>query len=442
MSVRINLTELDDEKQKDINKFLTFVPENKKVFKKNQFYSNEVTVPVKMYFTKNSKVHIPYTFCKLYYKKDFNTHSYPILNVTEFNGTLLPRQEEPYKEALNHLSKHRTTTIALYPGFGKTFMGVKLSHSLNLWTCILVHRESVGKQWVKTFKNCMPYLKDKVWFVSDKMIEDPKIIICMDGRVDKIPQKVIDNIGLLIIDEAHCFCSSSRVRPMLAFSPKYIIAETATPEKDNGMHKMIQSICGIHYIKKISNKSYNFYILNTKLDFVTAPGKYLELINLQCDSEERNNIITNIVEQNKHFKTIIITNRVHHCKLLKKQLESKNIESSELYGSIKNYVPKNVLIGTGSKMGVGFDEANFCDKFDGRPSDLLIMCYTIANWATFEQIRGRGMRADKPNVLIFNDKNQITKKHMTQIRKWVKETNGNIIELNISKLNDFKLNFL
>ena len=90
-------------------------------------------------------------------------------------------------------------------------------------------------------------------------------------------------------------------------------------------------------------------------------------------------------------------------------------------------------------MGVGFDEANFCDDYDGRPSDLLLMLYTFASWAPFEQVRGRGMRADQPNVVIFNDKSRMTRSHMTKIRKWVRETNGKIIELNIDKMDGFNL---
>ena len=116
------------------------------------------------------------------------------------------------------------------------------------------------------------------------------------------------------------------------------------------------------------------------------------------------------------------------------------LESSELYGTIKNYKTKNILIGTGSKMGVGFDEENFCDDFDGRPSDLLLMLTTYASWAPFEQVRGRGMRTETPNVVVFNDKHPITKKHMTQIRKWVRETNGKIIELNVDKMESFDIN--
>ena len=440
MSVIFELTKINNDMSKKINDMLTFIPlepPSKKF--SNQRFSVGDTQPVKMFYVKNKKLHLPYRFSCSFFSKVFNTEKdrYPVIHEKrkEFSGKLLERQIEPFKEALNYLKEYRTVTIALYPGFGKTFLGVMLSWYINKKTCVLVHRENIGKQWVKTFLRYLDIKEDEIWFVNDKVKENAKILICMDARSDKIPDKMKEEIGTLIIDEAHCFCSPGKVKSLLAFSPAYIIAETATPVKDNGMHRVIQSICGTHYIRKISNNPYKFYIIQTNLTFNTDSGNpFSELVTLQTENDVRNQLIIDLLKLNKHKKTIIATSRKQHCKLLKEMIIEAGMESSELYGTKKNYQTRNILIGTGSKMGVGFDEANFCDDYDGRPSDLLFMCYTFASWAPFEQVRGRGMRADNPTVVMFNDKHGITKKHFTQIRKWVRETNGKIIELNLEKL--------
>lgn len=446
MSVVYPLKHFDTKKAQEIDQMLTFTSVEKKQYNKNQFFSKpEPSIQVKMYYSESGNIHLPFRFACALDKKIYNRDIvFPKLyedKKGKFNGKLLPRQVEPYKNGIEHIKKYSTTTIALYPGFGKTFMGARYTWHLNMYTCVLVHRENVGKQWVKTFQKYFPELKsNELWYVDDKVKEDAKILVCMSGRTDKIPDDIKSKIGTLLIDEAHCFCSTSKVKPLLSFTPKYIIAETATPVKDNGMHTMIQSICGTHYIRKISEKPYNFYIINTQLDYEDLKkGDYNALVNKQCDSRRRNEIIMSILKENTHYKTIVATLRKTHVEFLQKELEKENMECSTLYGTKKNYKTKNILIGTGSKMGVGFDEANFCDDFDGRPSDLLIMCYTMASWANFEQVRGRGMRADKPNVVIFNDKSSISKKHMTQIRKWVRETNGNIVEMNVHKISNFKL---
>lgn len=450
MSVEVKLEILSQEQQKNIDKLLTFMPEehpSKKFTSSKKFnFSQNPSLSVKMYISENRKVYLPYRFSCAYFKQIFNQEkAFPTIfddKKGKFSGKLLPRQEAPFKEAIHYLQKFKTVTIALYPGFGKTFLGTMISWYINLKTCVLVHRDNVGKQWVKTFQRYFDLPDSDVCWVDNKKINsEAKIFICMDGRVDKIPKEVRDQIGCLIIDEAHCFCSPSKVKPMLSFSPKYIIAETATPVKDNGMHKVIQSICGTHYIRKISNKPYHFYLIQTNLEFHTQGegNVFGDLVNQQCQDPVRNQLIVDILEANQDYKAIVATARTEHCRLLKELLGEKGLETSELYGNKKNYKTRNILIGTGSKMGVGFDEANFCDDFDGRASDLLIMSYSFASWAPFEQVRGRGMRAEHPNVVMFNDQHNITKKHFRQIKKWVKETNGQLHLIQYDKIESYKL---
>jgi len=429
----------------DIAKKLTLRSKNlMPQFKKNHFSSNEQVVTVKMFFVKNKKIYLPFTFSKNYFKTTFNQkENYPQIFDSrdgKFRGSLLERQIEPFNEAREYLKKEKTVTIALYPGFGKTFLGCMLSWYLNLYTCVLIHQESIAKQWVKTFQKYFDLPPEEIVLVTGKTdFSKAKVIVAMDGRVEKIPDSVKEKIGLLIIDEAHCFCTPSRVVPMLSFTPKYVIAETATPEKDNGLHTVIQSIAGEHFIRKLSTKPYKFYIVHTNLDFaISSSGNIFgELLTNQASSKERNKIVVDILKKNQKFKTIIVTSRKQHCEILHDLISEEGMESSELYGNKKNYVPKNILIGTGSKMGVGFDEANFCDNYDGTPSELLLITYTFASWAPFEQVRGRGMRSENPKVVMFMDNNSITVKHFRKIKKWVKESNGEII--NVKKLDDLTI---
>ena len=443
MSVVLDLSTFPEDLQKRIDKMLTFTPNTQQKFNK-QFSFEASQEPVKCYYTVNKKVHLPYRFACTLLNKFFNMEKFPPISKDkslEFKGKLLVRQEEPYAEAIEHLKHYNTTTIALYPGFGKTFLGCMLTHRLNRITCVLVHRENVGKQWIKSYKSYIPDLKDEdLWYVNDKVKPNAKIIVCMAGRTDKIPPEMRKSVGTLIVDEAHCFCSASRIKPLLSFSPRFTIVETATPIKDNGMHKIIQAIAGTHYIQKISNKPYKCYIIQTNINFVTeSRNPFTDLVSQQCESEQRNKIIQNIVKDNPNKKIMIASPRTKHCDDICACVEELGITPAKLYGTIKNYKTAPVLVGTTSKMGVGFDEANFCDDYDGKPSDLLIITQTFKSWPMFEQVRGRGMRADAPTVVYLNDKHSITRRHMSIMRKWVRETNGEIKELKIDKIKDLKL---
>jgi len=473
MSCKIKASDIPYDTQKRIFKLLTFEPVGFKHFHNNYSFSPNYALEsnkVQMFYTSEGLVHLPFWFVAMFYKKIPNQNKdYPKIfkdRKDKFSGKLLPRQGEPFKQALEYLKKYSTVTIALYPGFGKTFIGVMLSWYLNLRVCVLVHRDNVGKSWIKTFKTCfrkkipLPDIGEpREKFVSsleggEEMItwvdekgnynKEAKVFVVMDTRVKKLDREIVDSIGTLIIDEAHLFCSKSRVVPMLSFSPKYIIAESATIAKDNGMHKMIQSICGPHNIEKISDKKYHFYLFETGLEYDLGASKNIfnDLLNAQSFNLERNRLIVNILNSNREYKAIIVNKFKDHCKLLKEMLEKEGMESSELYGTKKNYIPKNILIGTGSKMGVGFDEANFCDDFDGRPSDLILITHSFRSWAPFEQIRGRGMRSENPNVVMFSDNHNITKKHFRSIKKWVKETNGVLHIIKCEGLEDFRLESL
>lgn len=220
MSVVFDLMELTPEIQRKIDKMLTFTPIQKKAFGNNLSFEPSLE-PVKCYYTENKRVHLPYRFACALMGKIFNMEKFPPISQDkslQFKGILLARQEEPYKEALEHLKSYNTTTIALYPGFGKTFLGCMLTHRLNRITCVLVHRENVGKQWIKSFKTYIPDIKDEdLWYVNDKVKPNAKIMVCMAGRTDKIPGELRKSVGTLIIDEAHCFCSASRIKPLLSF---------------------------------------------------------------------------------------------------------------------------------------------------------------------------------------------------------------------------------
>ena len=170
MSVVFNLSDFPSETQIKIDKMLTFAPIATKQFNNRQFTPTET--PVKCYYTADKKVYLPYRFACSLTNKMHNMGEYPKLSEEKslpFDGKLLPRQEEPYKTALEYLYRYNTCTIALYPGFGKTFLGCMLTHKLNLITCVLVHRENIGKQWIKSFKAYIPKLKESdLWYVDDK----------------------------------------------------------------------------------------------------------------------------------------------------------------------------------------------------------------------------------------------------------------------------------
>ena len=195
MSVVFNLKDLDEKTSKKLVKALTFVPSNPgfQKFAKNQSYI-PAPEPIRMYQTKEGKTRLPFQFSCLFFKKRFNidkTFSKIYENPNgKFTGKLLDRQKEPFKESISYIKKHNTVTIALYPGFGKTFMGVMLAWYLNKRVCVLVHRDNVGKQWVKSFKQYFSELsEDDICLSIIKSKKMLKFLCVWTGARTKYPNR-------------------------------------------------------------------------------------------------------------------------------------------------------------------------------------------------------------------------------------------------------------
>lgn len=430
MSVRFNLKDITDTKIiNDINTLLTITAREDEGNFMQKKYSKHKNV--KMYIVENDILHVPYRFACSYFKKIFAMNKeYQKLNPNlNFIGEPREYQKEVIKEATNDLNKYNTCTLALFPGFGKTFIGIMLAFSKKLKTVILIHRENFIKQNIKTIHKNIP--NAKIWVVGEEYVENADFVICMDQRVDKI--KDIHTYGTLIIDEAHCFCTQSRIRPMLLFSPRYIIIQTATPDKSDGMFDMVKTIAGNHFLRKMSNKPYHCIIIDTELNFEieTDDNKFGELKRLQSISDERNQLILDLVLFNSEKKIMIINSLKEHCRFITDEINKHEDCASSYYGNMKGYKGKRVLVGSMSKMGVGFDEENFNEDFE-RASDILVITTTFATFEPFEQVRGRGMRTEKPIIIYLNDKNRITRRHINTMKKWIKETNGTIVNMNIN----------
>jgi len=456
MSFRIPLDELKKHQETTkLKKLLTLMSSPKKKFSRagGKFQTYEKKTVVNMYMVENGILYIPYTFAKVYFsdnkffssylKVDEKPQLFPEGKKGKFKGNLREYQVDVYTEAKEILKIHKTITLALYPSFGKTFLGSIFSWFLNSYTVILVHREVIAQAWEKTYKSFLLLEEGSVIMVDDKMnkpdkksgicpVEKGKIFICMYSRWKKIPVYVREKIKLLIVDEAHTFCTPDKVESLLFLNPKYVIAMTATRERvDDGLEIVIETICGKQSIERFSEKKFKFYIVDTDLDFKIEghANKFGELVEKQSKSLERNSMILSLVKKHTHFKTMIIGKRKEHCNFLKDCLEREKIECETLFGTKKKCRTKNILIGTDSKMGTGFDESNACIDYDDVPSELLFMLHSYAKWSTFEQVIGRGKRSKNPKVVMFLDKNRTTKNHFREIRKWVKESNGEIIDV-------------
>src|SRR3990167_3793844 len=440
MSVRIGRSLISGETVEKMKKLLVLQPV---VNTKYDMFSPKIPVifyKVEEFADQESIVHIPFMFAAALFGKYHNHEAeiaskYPKTNF-KFTGSLRDEQPKIVEEALEQLKTKGTTTIGLPPGSGKTVLGAKLSSEFNFLTCVLFHRTTLGDQWKLTFQN---FTDARVWLVGEDVPPVADVILCMDTRIVCLPQSYKDMIGMLIIDEAHAFCTPSHVEGLLSFHPKYVIAETATLIREDGMHSMIHAICGSHGVFRDISKKFTVIRVLTgviperKLN-VRGTVDWSALVKSLFFNAIRNKIIVHLVNENRDKKILILTGMVQHVKDLCQLLRESGETSVEfMAGNKKNYQDSRILVGTIPKTGTGFDIATSALNFDGEYIQVVMLVTSFRKTSTREQTVGRGFRHSNPIVYHLVDDDTILKSHWYIAKKWYTEAGATIQDLDLRK---------
>ena len=318
-----------------------------------------------------------------------------------------------------------------------TIVGAYMAAHFGFLTIILMHRTTLLKQWQQTFQKVT---NASTWVVEEEPMPPLfNVIICLDKRVEKVPLTIRNRVGMMIIDEAHAFCTESQVERLLGFHPRYVIAETATLERDDDMHRMIVAICGEHHISREMKKKFHVYKIFTGIkgereERKHGPGVVWHVLakSLAFNSL-RNQIIVELAMKNPSYKIVILTGYRAHTKLLYQMFLDLGESVDFLCGPKKNYSDSRILIGTINKIGTGFDEASFCDDFKGVKINLGILVHSVAKKQLLEQTVGRVFRADFPNIMHLVDDDKTIQNHWRKAKTWYKSKGGEIEEITIQE---------
>ena len=428
MAVRINKSHLNDDQIKTIRKFLYIQPKTS-FFQLNSLYSNPKD-PILFYIIDNNDILLPYTFFSALTKTLPNRHiKYPEKSF-DFKGSLLDRQKSVIPEAIHQLETHGTTLLVLPPGFGKTVIGSFLSSITKKLTLVLYPRTLLESQWFNTF---IEFTTAKLWIIGHPQPNDFDVILSMDTQFHKIPSTIKSQIGTIIIDEAHMFCTPTHVTCLLGTEPLFIIALTATPNRDDGLFSMIESIIGLHKVYRKHENPFNVIRFLTGIKPIVKTNfqgntDWNALINDLCNNETRNAYILTFVQQNPDSKILILTWRVEHATQLYNWLKLLNESVAILAGPIKSYSDSRILVGTVSKIGTGFDEKSACPDFSGKRINMLIWVGSSKSEIIIEQTIGRAFRSDFPTIIAFIDDNKSIKNHWYILKKWCLNRNAYILD--------------
>lgn len=395
--------------------------------------------PIKFFEVTEKRVFLPSFFGRKLFQKEIEnfifkppTHKSNLFN---FSKELFTHQQTLANQALEVLNSQKSILLNLYTGFGKTIMGAYLASQLKLRTLVLSTQSILPKQWEETFSSFTD-AKIEVYAGSKKKMpsDDAQVVICTSGVLANMTEEVRLSFGTVILDEVHSFCTRTRIFSVLLIQPSYIIAETATFERPDGMEIMMRSVIGYNDIVVPLKKKFNVYSVETGIQplvILDYRGKMIwsKYVSSLVQNEYRNDMIISWILKNSNRKILVLTDRKEMIEQISKRLEERQIEHDFLFGNKKKYKDTKILLGTWAKIGVGFDEKTACENFSGMRIDLVFLLFSTKQTWLVEQSVGRAFRSDMPVVVDFVDHHPTSKSHFGSRQRWYKSRGGNVIKV-------------
>ena len=340
----------------------------------------------------------------------------------KFNGKLNRKQEK----AMNGLISYETGVLCATTGFGKTVIGANIISKLKTNTLVIVNRNNLLDQW-----------KERLAYFLD--IDKKEIGQCgaskenLNGKLDVASfqslfkkdniEELVQNYGLVIVDECHHVAAYSFEKVLKAIRSKYVYGLTATPTRKDGWHKIIYMQCGDIRVR-VSNKDlkqnkemeHTVIVRKTNYKYILTEEKekiqISEILNDMCHNVFRNSLI--IEDINKCILEgripIVLTERIEHLNILKEQLEKLNVpvviykgnmgkkKTKEIQETIKKADESNeprIILATSSSIGEGFDDSRL---------DTLFLTMPVSWKGRIIQYVGRLHRdhEDKDKVIVYD----------------------------------------
>lgn len=335
-----------------------------------------------------------------------------------------------YKMLVQTVVEQRCAYLSLMCGGGKTMLATKLFAEMGLVTAVLTDATTIFPQWVKVLKETTNARICEVKTPVD-VLPDADIYVMMVGACKKMHPRALEPIKLLLVDEAAYFATHTRIPAMLNFTPAYVVGLCAEIKRTDGMHYFLPLFFGPKVIRRISDKPFTVYRVETTFKPVVQTTRYKGSLdwNMVLDSiannEERNKKIVELCRSLPDSKIIIGTKRKDQARYLYNALIEAKESAALLIESMKSFPQCRVLVGIYSKMGKGVDVKNLCEDWEGEVFDVAIIAADLCNP---EQFVGRVFRHANPIVYHLVDDFSTLRKHFEKdCEPWYASRCGTIV---------------
>ncbi len=255
----------------------------------------------------------------------------------QFVGDLFSHQQE----AVDAMLVHDHGVLLAPPGAGKTVMACAMITARKSRTLILVHRKPLMEQWIARIGQFLGLEKKRigVWGTKKCNSDQPIVIAMMQGimRSDS-PVKIFNDFDHVIIDECHHVPAASFEAILKECSSRFILGLTATPQRKDGLQKILFLQCGPirHELKQNEGDQPPRYlhVRHLKMNWHDeSPLMLQEIWDRLIRDEDRNELIMRDALQNltDHRSCALLSDRKEHLEILSEMLHRNLISSDQIF---------------------------------------------------------------------------------------------------------------
>ena len=333
---------------------------------------------------------------------------------------------------------HDTGVLCAPTAFGKTVTAAAIIARRNVNTLILVHRSELLRQWKERLCIFLNIENSDIGAIGGgQSTLKGKIDIALMQTISRQGdvKPLVENYGLVIVDECHHVGAVSFEAILKRIKAKYVLGLTATPVRRDGKQPVI--FMGIGPVRYTASKptgtpqdlAVQSRLITTPIDLPAESGIQDVFRYLVNDINRTKLIASQIIDSfSQGRKVLVLTERTDHLDIIYSLVCEKITSLFVLHGRIPkkqraatiaeldSMAPNtpHVVLATGKLVGEGFDHP---------PLDTLILTMPVSWKGTLQQYAGRLHResAEKTNVRIIDF---VDTDHPALLRMWEKRKQG------------------
>ncbi|WP_457741743.1 DEAD/DEAH box helicase [Thermococcus sp.] len=352
-------------------------------------------------------------------------------------------QQRAVKKAL----REKMGVLALPVGSGKTVVGLRIIHELDLSALIVVHTKELLYQWAEKVEELLGV---KVGIVGDNKWNEENVTVAMiQTLLSRGVDKLKNDYAVVMFDECHRTSAAEKFYQLGISLPQvYRFGLSATPwRRVRGEEIKIEAVVGpIIYEVRAEDLIREGFLAKPRFEVITYESsmpsfseRYKELYeDVIMNNDERNRAIVKKTKElvRKGHRVLIDVKRIEHGKILKEMLEKEGVKAEFLSSQSPNRWEvleafKNgelpVLISTLLKEGVDIPEISAIILAGGGKSDIMTI-----------QTIGRALRPKKGMravIVDIADDDPLLYTHFIERQKALKQYYGRYYDRE-SKLNE------